>query len=110
MPRGGTLDVTAASFQAGPDMVELGLSPGTYLRLDFKDSGCGITPEHLHRIFDPYFSTKPMGAQKGQGLGLAVCRSILRAHGGQVIAESVVGQGSTFSVFLPMLQTHKAGS
>lgn len=104
MPRGGTLKVTVAARPVGPDAVSLGLSPGTYLCLRFQDSGPGIDGDHLPRIFDPYYSTKSVGNHKGQGLGLAVCRSIMRAHRGQVSAESVVGEGSTFSLFLPVIQ------
>ena len=79
-----------------------GLAAGTYVRISIQDSGAGISPENLPHIFEPYFSTKPIGRIKGQGLGLALCRSIVLMHGGQIIAESEVGHGSTFHVYLPV--------
>jgi signal transduction histidine kinase len=63
------------------------------------DTGSGIPPEHLGRIFDPGFTTK--GAGVGTGLGLAICYQIVEAHGGRIGVESVVGKGSTFVVSLP---------
>jgi two-component system NtrC family sensor kinase len=66
------------------------------------DTGSGIAPELLPRIFDPFLTTKPRG--QGTGLGLAICRDIVRAHGGEIWAESTVGAGSTFTVWLPFVR------
>ena len=64
------------------------------------DSGCGISEENLQRIFEPFFTTKEVG--KGTGLGLSISYEIIRKHGGKISVESVVGQGSTFTVSLPV--------
>jgi signal transduction histidine kinase len=69
------------------------------IAVEVADSGSGIAPEHLRRIFDPYFTTKPMGA--GAGLGLSICHGIVKALGGEIEAESALGRGSTFRVLLP---------
>ena len=72
---------------------------GPYCVIDVADSGSGIAPEHLHRIFEPFFTTKEVG--KGTGLGLSTVYGIARQNGGFVRVNSAVGQGTTFSVFLP---------
>jgi len=69
----------------------------------FEDNGCGIPKEHLSRIFEPFFTTKPVG--QGTGLGLSVSYSIVRKHGGQIEVDSATGQGTQFTVRLPMRQT-----
>jgi signal transduction histidine kinase len=66
------------------------------------DTGCGIPPENLARVFAPFFTTKPVGV--GTGLGLSVSYGIVRRHGGRFEVESVVGQGSTFRIVLPIRQ------
>jgi two-component system NtrC family sensor kinase len=66
----------------------------------FTDSGKGIPEEHLHKIFDPFFSTK--AATKGTGLGLAVSYGIIKKHGGEIAVNSTVGKGTTFTVRLPI--------
>jgi two-component system NtrC family sensor kinase len=71
------------------------------------DNGEGIPPENLGKIFDPFFTTKPEG--KGVGLGLAVSYGIVQAHGGEIEVKSVVGQGTTFTVSLPLEQPHPPG-
>lgn len=63
------------------------------------DNGSGIAPELLPRIFDPFVTTKPRG--EGTGLGLAICRDIVKEQGGQILVESRVGQGTTFTVWIP---------
>jgi CheY-like chemotaxis protein len=68
------------------------------VQLRFKDWGEGIAPEHLERVFDPYFTTK----QTGSGLGLATAYSIVRRHDGHMTVNSKVGKGSTFTVYLPV--------
>jgi two-component system NtrC family sensor kinase len=64
------------------------------------DTGGGIEPEHLDQIFEPFFSTKPVG--KGTGLGLSVSYGIVRQHGGSIQVQSQPGQGSTFTIALPV--------
>jgi len=65
------------------------------------DTGTGIAPEILQKVFRPMFTTKPEG--KGTGLGLAICREIVRAHGGEIRIDSEEGQGTTMSFSLPGL-------
>ena len=67
---------------------------------EVRDTGAGIAPEHLPRIFDPFFSTKPVGV--GTGLGLSICHSIVKGVGGDIRVESTVGQGTCFRVLLPV--------
>jgi signal transduction histidine kinase len=100
MPLGGTLRV-AAHGQAISSSDGLILPPGDYLHLVLKDSGSGIPDDVLPKVFDPYFSTKAMGSKKGQGLGLTVCYTIIRGHGGMITAESAPGGGATIHIWLP---------
>ncbi len=69
-----------------------------FIRIEINDNGCGIKPEILPKIFSPFFSTK----EKGTGLGLALCAKIVEAHGGQIKAESIVGKGTTITIWLPV--------
>ncbi len=96
MPEGGVISVKAEnSYIDASNAVPL--SQGRYVKITIKDQGNGIEPENIERIFDPYFTTKP----KGSGLGLAVCHSIIKKHGGIIKAESEVGVGSQFVIYLP---------
>jgi two-component system, NtrC family, sensor histidine kinase AtoS len=70
-----------------------------HLRIRIADTGCGISPENMPRIFSPFFSTKPQGT----GLGLAISRRIVRGHQGDISVTSDVGKGTTFIVALPLL-------
>jgi len=99
--KGGLLGVSLCRVQLNhqknanhPD-----LASGVYLELSVSDTGYGIPAKQLNRIFDPYFTTKEAG--DGTGLGLAVVRGIVRAHGGAVTVESTPQKGSIFRVFLP---------
>ncbi|MGE3754569.1 MAG: ATP-binding protein [Planctomycetota bacterium] len=96
MPEGGDLVVTArtTSVVAGDGTP---IDPGRYVEIVVTDQGCGIPPEALQRIFDPYFTTKA----EGTGLGLATSYSIVRRHGGSILVDSKVGVGTTFRVYLP---------
>ena len=75
--------------------------------LHVSDNGEGILPENLAKIFDPFFTTKPEG--KGVGLGLAVSYGIVEAHGGDIEVKSTVGEGTTFTVSLPLVAAGRAG-
>ncbi len=93
MPSGGTLSIVGRNVDAAPEP----LGRGRHVRVDIIDSGNGI-PEHLiHRIFDPYFSTK----EEGRGLGLASAYSIIKNHDGLLTVDSSPGRGTTFHIFLP---------
>ncbi|MFP5213257.1 MAG: sensor histidine kinase, partial [Acidobacteriota bacterium] len=74
---------------------------GPYVRISIRDQGAGIRSENLDRIFDPYFSTKDRGSQKGMGLGLAIAYSIIRKHKGFISVESQVGTGTVFNIYIP---------
>lgn len=65
------------------------------------DHGIGIPKENLTRIFDPYFTTKDRYSNKGMGLGLAICYSIIKKHDGLITVASELGEGSAFTVYLP---------
>jgi len=81
-----------------------GLEPGEFVELEVADTGHGIDPRIINRIFDPYFTTKEKG--KGTGLGLAVVHGIVKAHGGTIRAFSEVGRGTSFRVLLPAMEGH----
>jgi signal transduction histidine kinase len=66
--------------------------------ISFEDSGIGIDTKNLARIFDPFFTTKP----QGMGMGLAICRSIVEAHGGSLTVSPGISHGSVFQIALPI--------
>ncbi len=76
------------------------------VQISVSDNGAGIAPENLRKIFDPGFTTKGVGV--GTGLGLSICYQILRDHRGEILVESELGKGSTFTVVLPMDLDHSA--
>ncbi|MCU0692846.1 MAG: PAS domain S-box protein [Polyangiaceae bacterium] len=95
---GGTVRLRAYNCEIGPgDKHEHALAVGRYVGVAVTDHGHGIAPEHLTRVFDPYFSTKT----EGSGLGLATSFSIVRRHGGHIEVSSTHGQGATFVLYLP---------
>lgn len=108
MPSGGMLLVSAANETLGVQEIT-GVAPGKYLKISIRDQGCGIAPDILPKIFDPYFSTKERGPQKGMGLGLALGDSIIRKHGGAITVESETGKGSTFHIYLPAVVSDRVG-
>lgn len=101
MPGGGTLRLATSRIGAPQPAGAGGPERPEYVRLDVSDTGRGIAPEHLPRIFDPFFSTKPHG---GAGLGLASAYDVLRNHQGGVTVDTAPGRGTTVHLFLP--RTH----
>lgn len=111
MPNGGDLflqatktDLDASSMPEGA--LGATLLPGPHVKISVKDTGEGIGPETLLRIFEPFFSTKSEG--KGSGLGLATSLAILKSHGGAITVESQPGGGSDFTLYLPAVPTFEA--
>ena len=100
MPDGGTMRIAARACDISPAEGLL-LKSGNYVHITFSDTGKGIAPEVLGRIFDPYFTTKETWNQKGLGLGLAICNSVIRKHNGIITVDSQHGNGTTFHVYLP---------
>jgi CheY-like chemotaxis protein len=102
MPRGGrlVLELDAVTLERGDAALEAECVGGPYARLRVVDTGRGIAPEDLPRIFEPYFSTKPSG--RATGLGLATVYGSIRSHQGSVRVESKLGQGTAFEVYLPL--------
>ena len=107
MPQGGTVRIRAANARLFAGEVAR-LPAGDYIEISVSDTGTGIAPEHLAKIFDPYFTTK----QQGSGLGLATVYSIVRKHQGHIEVESKLGEGTTFRLWLPAVQqaapTHRS--
>ena len=94
----GGIRITAENVSIKDDPI---LKDGNYLKISVTDNGIGIAEENINKIFDPYFSTKEMGSQKGMGLGLSICHSIIKRHDGQIKVESKTGVGTTFHIYLP---------
>ncbi len=101
---GGVLEVGLFSAQLSADDLvnEPNMKSGHYVRLIVKDSGTGIDQNIIDRIFDPYFTTKDVG--KGSGMGLAVVIGIVKSHDGMVTVDSKLGEGTTFNVYLPIVE------
>jgi len=96
MPQGGVMRITAHNTVGALNFPDAPAG-ARFVEISVIDGGLGIPPEHLGKIFDPYFSTK----QKGSGLGLATSYSIVKKHDGHLVARSKMGKGSTFTVYLP---------
>lgn len=96
MPTGGKISLKATNLKLQNGDHPL-LKPGKYIRISIIDTGTGMAPDVLQRIFDPFFSTR----QKGNGLGLTTCYAIVQKHSGMIDVESAVGKGSTFHIILP---------
>ena len=100
MPNGGVIKVRAENLTVSKSE-NLSLKGGKYLKVSIEDSGVGIPEDVLKKIFDPYFSTKERGSQKGMGLGLSICYSIINKHEGLITVDSKAGVGTTFHFYLP---------
>ena len=103
MSQGGHINVCLKGTDLAPSSMDSSraLPPGRYLLLEVRDTGHGMEPEMLERIFDPFFSTKPRG--KGTGLGLSVIHGIVQELAGRVDVESAPGKGTLFRVYIPAI-------
>jgi len=101
MPDGGRVLVRAENRKVGKATAHL--QAGKYVKLSVTDHGGGIDPSIIERVFDPYFSTKEMGTRRGTGMGLAICHSVIKRHGGHIAVESTSRNGTTLVIFLPAL-------
>ena len=101
MPDGGCLTVRTrnVSERESLKLGSLGITAGEYLLVEVEDTGVGIPPDVIGRIFEPFFTTKDVG--KGTGLGLSTVYGIVKQTGGYIFADSEVGEGTTFRVYLP---------
>jgi len=108
MPQGGVVFVRAEnvvlSAQEQPS-----LPAGEYVRVSIADQGGGVAKDVLPKIFDPYFSTKQEGQQRGMGLGLTICHTVIQRHGGAIAVKTEVGIGTTFHIYLPTARKLSGG-
>ncbi len=99
MPQGGNIYLSAENIILDSDTADsLSLMSGKYIKITLRDEGVGIAPNELSQIFDPYFTTK----KTGNGLGLAVCYSIIKNHHGVINVDSKEGKGTIFTLYLPV--------
>jgi len=102
-PTGGTLSVTLKETELrSDDLPGFALEPGKFAQITVSDTGCGIDPSLMDKIFEPYFTTKEK--DKGTGLGLAVVYGIVKEHRGEIKIYSELGKGTTIEVFLPLMK------
>ena len=99
---GGMLEVNLQNEELRMKNDALNLEPGRYVKLTVRDTGIGISPEVIDRVFDPYFTTKDVG--KGTGLGLSVVHGIVNSHHGRISVESETGKGTTFKILFPAVE------
>jgi signal transduction histidine kinase len=100
--KGGILEIKLEDVKLDPDFAvkHPGIKPGSFLKLTVSDTGCGMAPGVLNRVFEPLFTTKK--GSEGTGMGLSVVHGIVKSYGGTITVYSEPGKGSTFNVFLPI--------
>jgi PAS domain S-box-containing protein len=102
MPEGGNLYLESRNVTLDRDHIKsFSAEPGNYVRIAVRDTGTGMDQKTRQRIFDPFFTTKEMG--RGTGLGLASVYGIIKNHGGFIDVYSEIGEGTTFNIYLPVL-------
>ena len=103
MPEGGVITIAAKNMplETGEIAPDFPGQSGRFIQISVQDQGIGISEEILDKVFDPYFSTKERGVQKGMGLGLAIIHSIAKMHEGYIEITSQTGTGTTAHIFLP---------
>ena len=99
--RGGVVEIRLQRTDVEDNLTPMpkNLSPGPYMKITVRDTGCGMPPTIQERIFEPFFTTRPVG--EGNGLGLAIVHGIVIGHGGRITVNSTPGEGTTFEVYLP---------
>jgi PAS domain S-box-containing protein len=104
MTDGGIVEISLKNVELGEDTTaqHSNLNPGQYVNLAVSDTGHGMPPEEIDRIFDPYFTTKEVG--NGSGMGLAVVHGIVMNHDGAIFVDSELGKGTTFNIFFPITE------
>ena len=104
MPSGGRLTIeTAAVYIDEEDQSGVDMDPGDYVALKVTDTGCGMSNDVLNHIFEPFFTTKARG--QGTGLGLATVYGIVNQSRGQIVVNSKVGVGTSFTIYLPVVRS-----
>ena len=103
---GGILEVSVNDTTIDRTAMIADLRPGEYMEIKVTDTGMGISPQDIHTIFEPYFTTKPVG--EGTGMGLAVVHGIVENYGGQITVDSTIGKGTCFTIYLPITKKRKA--
>lgn len=109
MPQGGTLTLTVENIWVTKDMIQeyTDADEGAYIVFSISDTGIGISMSEIHKIFEPFYTTKEIG--RGTGLGLSICLGIIKGHNGFIAVESTEGKGTTFKIFLPAISSTRAG-
>jgi CheY-like chemotaxis protein len=105
--KGGILEVSVNDTTIGRNGIP-DLKPGEYIEIKVSDTGMGIFPQHIHTIFEPYFTTKAVG--EGTGMGLAVVHGIVEDHGGKITVDTTLGKGTCFTIYLPITKKRKVHS
>jgi nitrogen-specific signal transduction histidine kinase/CheY-like chemotaxis protein len=103
MPNGGSITISLENCVVG-EKDTLPLKEGPYVQWRVADQGIGIAKENLARVFDPYYTTHNRGSEKGMGLGLAICYSVIKRHNGLIVVESEPGQGTVLTVYMPGIE------
>lgn len=105
MPEGGRLTIGTANVRLDSEWCKahIGSKPGAYVLLTVSDTGQGMDSAILSHVFEPFYTTKPLG--RGTGLGLATVYGIVQQHGGYITCESELGRGTTFKVYFPAIET-----
>jgi CheY-like chemotaxis protein len=104
---GGQLNISLSQVKLTSENIRLypDLNTGLYIKLSVQDTGKGISPEIIEKIYHPYFTTKEKG--KGTGLGLSVVHGILQSYGGGIDVYSEPGRGTKFNVYIPAIKRHR---